>query len=275
MPRLASARLIERPAEAAVFRGSRRRSRIVTRYPRRARKIASSEPARPGADERDLGGVARGFHGLPHEGGTSASASTSTRYSSPTSGAATSVLAGWMCAEALAVRPRHGLPVVGGRATIDARADHVAQRRAERLQRALDLVDRRSASARRDPCRRSRDRRASPSCPRRACAGPWRTARAKPASLSHGGPAQAERACRRRAAPPAYGAGNDVEVMAQVAGRRQERRPAVLVAAIAGNRRRSVASAASISARSSPVRANENSAERCRRCARARRAGRR
>src|SRR6476659_1441246 len=61
MPRLASARLMERPAAVAVdcFLGSRRRSRRVTRYPRRARKIASSDPARP-APTSVISGVSRG-----------------------------------------------------------------------------------------------------------------------------------------------------------------------------------------------------------------------
>src|ERR1700682_4667335 len=61
MPRLASARLMERPADAgaAVFLGSRRRSRSITRCPRLARKIARSGPARP-APTSVISGVERG-----------------------------------------------------------------------------------------------------------------------------------------------------------------------------------------------------------------------
>src|SRR5512142_3585114 len=62
MPRLASARLMERPEDARTFRGSGRRSWIVTRWPRRARRTARSVPARP-APTSVISSVSRGVLG--------------------------------------------------------------------------------------------------------------------------------------------------------------------------------------------------------------------
>ncbi len=115
---------------------------------------------------------------------SSASASISTRYSSPTSVAATSVLAGRIapnrapCARATASQSPMFLTKTRVRTTS-------ASAGAERLQRAFDLVDDEVRLGSGVAARRSARSPSVAVVPDTLMRWPWRTARAKPASCSH------------------------------------------------------------------------------------------
>ena len=140
-----------------------------------------------------------------------------------------------MSPEALAVRPGHGFPVIQAR-HVDPRPDHVLEPPAQRLHGAGDLVDdgvglrgRVDAAQHAAAVGGGRPRDADA----RARGGPpGNSRRAAPTRvpLKHRRVPSAPRAHRVRRR-------EGVEVVAQVARGGQERRHAVLVAAVAGNRR--------------------------------------